>query len=72
MGVHAASGLDNLVFIDGIMNRYFYLNILRENLKLSVQNLGTLETTLFFIMMTILSIRLSKFACGVSIIVYKF
>ena len=42
--------------IDGIINHSLYLNILRENLKLSVQNLGTLETTLFFIMMTILSI----------------
>ncbi|GBN52640.1 Transposable element Tc1 transposase [Araneus ventricosus] len=36
----SASGLGNLVFIDGIMNHALYLNILRDNLKLSAQNLG--------------------------------
>ncbi|GBL85289.1 Transposable element Tc1 transposase [Araneus ventricosus] len=36
----SASGLGNLVFFDGIMNHALYLNILKDNLKLSVQNLG--------------------------------
>ncbi|GBM87928.1 hypothetical protein AVEN_186028-1 [Araneus ventricosus] len=36
----SASELGNLVFIDGIMNHALYLNILRDNLKLSAQNLG--------------------------------
>nr|GBM09199.1 hypothetical protein AVEN_238627-1 [Araneus ventricosus] len=39
-GFMSASGLGNLVFIGGIMNHSLYLNILRYNLKLSVQNLG--------------------------------
>ncbi|GBL80687.1 Transposable element Tc1 transposase [Araneus ventricosus] len=39
-GCMSASGLGNLVFIDGIMNHALYLNILRDNLKLSAQNLG--------------------------------
>ena len=66
----SASGLRNLIFVDGIMNHSLYLNILRDNLKLSAKNLG--ETTLFFfIMITILSIGLSTFVCGVFIIVHK-
>ncbi|GBL98376.1 Transposable element Tc1 transposase [Araneus ventricosus] len=36
----SASGLGNLVFIGGIMNHALYLNILKDNLKLSAQNLG--------------------------------
>ncbi|GBM03979.1 Transposable element Tcb1 transposase [Araneus ventricosus] len=36
----SASGLGNLVFFDGIMNHALYLNILKDNLKLSAQNLG--------------------------------
>ncbi|GBM41057.1 hypothetical protein AVEN_274281-1 [Araneus ventricosus] len=39
-GCVSASGLGNLVFIDGIMNHALYLNILRDNLKLSAQNSG--------------------------------
>ncbi|GBL76036.1 Transposable element Tcb2 transposase [Araneus ventricosus] len=39
-GCTSASGLDNLVFIDGIMNHALNLNILRDNLKLSAQNSG--------------------------------
>ncbi|GBO29937.1 Transposable element Tc1 transposase [Araneus ventricosus] len=39
-GCTSASGLGNLVFFDGIMNHALYLNILRENFKLSAQNLG--------------------------------
>ena len=37
----SASRLGNLVFNDDIMNHYVYLYILRHNLKLSDQNLGT-------------------------------
>ncbi|GBN73633.1 hypothetical protein AVEN_83802-1 [Araneus ventricosus] len=39
-GCMSASGLSNLVFIDGILNHAHYLNILRDNLKLSAQHLG--------------------------------
>ncbi|GBM81035.1 Transposable element Tc1 transposase [Araneus ventricosus] len=39
-GCMSASGLGNLVFFDGIMNHALYLNILKDNLKLSAQNLG--------------------------------
>ncbi|GBM56340.1 hypothetical protein AVEN_200426-1 [Araneus ventricosus] len=39
-GCMLASGLGNLVFIDGIMNHALYLSILRDNSKLSAQNLG--------------------------------
>ncbi|GBM71043.1 Transposable element Tc1 transposase [Araneus ventricosus] len=39
-GCISASGLGNLVFIDSIMNHALYLNILRDNLKSSAQNLG--------------------------------
>jgi len=70
-GCMAASELCNLVFIDGIMNHSLYLNILRDNLKLSAQNLG-IGNNFFLIMITILSIRLSTFICGVSITVHKF
>ena len=76
MGVHVSSELGNLVYIDGIMNHSIYLNILRHhNLKLSAQlspKIWVLETTLFFMMITILSIRLSTFVCGISIIAHKF
>ncbi|GBO24560.1 Transposable element Tc1 transposase [Araneus ventricosus] len=36
----SASGIGNLVFFDGIMSHALYLNILKDNLKLSAQNLG--------------------------------
>ncbi|GBM94156.1 Transposable element Tc1 transposase [Araneus ventricosus] len=39
-GCISASELGYLVFIDGIMNHAIYLNIIRDNLKLSAQNLG--------------------------------
>ncbi|GBN87490.1 Transposable element Tc1 transposase [Araneus ventricosus] len=39
-GCMSASGLSNLVFFDRIMNHALYLNILKDNLKLSAQNLG--------------------------------
>lgn len=39
-GCMAAGGVGNLVFIDGTMNKYDYLNILKENLHQSVQKLN--------------------------------
>ncbi|GBN36638.1 Transposable element Tcb1 transposase [Araneus ventricosus] len=36
----SASGLGNLVFIDGRMNHALYFNILKDNLKLTAQNFG--------------------------------
>ncbi|GBM25974.1 Transposable element Tcb2 transposase [Araneus ventricosus] len=47
-GCMSASRLDNLVFIDGIMNHALYLNILRDNLKLSAQNLGIGNNFVFY------------------------
>ena len=58
----SASKLSNLVSIDGMMNHSLYLNILRDNLKLSSRNL-CIRNNLIFIMITILSIRLSTFGC---------
>ena len=39
-GAMAAAGVGNLVFIDGIMNRFEYLKILQDNLLPSVRKLG--------------------------------
>ncbi|GFV37485.1 transposable element Tcb1 transposase [Trichonephila clavipes] len=36
------SGVGNLHFIDGIMNKYVYLGILKQNLKQSASKLGIL------------------------------
>ncbi|GBN06151.1 Transposable element Tc1 transposase [Araneus ventricosus] len=47
-GCMPASGLGDLVFIDGIMNNALYLNILRDNLKLSSQNLGIGNNFVFY------------------------
>ncbi|GBL95153.1 Transposable element Tc1 transposase [Araneus ventricosus] len=47
-GCMSASGLGNLVFIDGIMNHALNLNILRDNLKLSAQNLGIGNNFVFY------------------------
>ncbi|GBN32391.1 Transposable element Tc1 transposase [Araneus ventricosus] len=47
-GCMSASGLGNLVFIDGIMNHALSLNILRDNLKLSAQNLGIGNNFVFY------------------------
>ncbi|GBO15677.1 hypothetical protein AVEN_202912-1 [Araneus ventricosus] len=44
----SATGLGNLVFIDSIMNHALYLNILRDNLKLSAQNLGIGNNFVFY------------------------
>ncbi|GBM22564.1 hypothetical protein AVEN_205950-1 [Araneus ventricosus] len=35
-----SSGVGNLDFIDGTMNKYVYLDILKRNLKQSASNLG--------------------------------
>ena len=47
-GSKTASGLCNLLFIDGIMIHSLYLNILRDNLKLSAQNLGIGNNFIFY------------------------
>ncbi|GBN40985.1 Transposable element Tc1 transposase [Araneus ventricosus] len=47
-GCMSASGLGNLVFIDGIMNHALYMNILRDNLKLSAQNLDIGNSFVFY------------------------
>ncbi|GFU21674.1 transposable element Tcb1 transposase [Trichonephila clavipes] len=39
-GCMANSGVRNLHFIDGIMNKYIYLDILNRNLKQSASKLG--------------------------------
>ena len=48
VGCMSASGLDNLVFIDGIMNHSVYLGILRDNLKLLAQNLDIVNNFIFY------------------------
>ena len=44
----SASGLGNFVFFDGIMIPSLYLNILRDNLKLSDQNLNVGKSFVFY------------------------
>ncbi|GBO40440.1 Transposable element Tcb1 transposase [Araneus ventricosus] len=39
-GCMESSGVGNLDYIDGTMNKYVYLDILKRNLKQSVRNLG--------------------------------
>ncbi|GFY21359.1 transposable element Tcb2 transposase [Trichonephila clavipes] len=39
-GCMAATGVENLAIIDGIMNQYSYLNILKNNLSQSASKLG--------------------------------
>ena len=39
-GCMAASGVGELVFIDGTMDQYVYLDILKNNLQRSAQKLG--------------------------------
>ncbi|GFV59195.1 transposable element Tcb2 transposase [Trichonephila clavipes] len=43
----AATGVGNLVIIDGIMNQYSYLNILKNNLSQSASKLGLDESFTF-------------------------
>ncbi|GBM06848.1 Transposable element Tc1 transposase [Araneus ventricosus] len=47
-GCMSASGQGNLVFIDDIMNHALYLYILRDNLKLSAQNVGIGNNFVFY------------------------
>lgn len=47
-GCMAASGVGNLHFIDGIMNKHVYLAILKKNLKESVQKLGIEDNFKFY------------------------
>ena len=42
-GCMGASGTANLIFIDGILDKYKYSNILKNNLKGSARKLGLLE-----------------------------
>ena len=42
-GCMASGGVGNLVFIDGIMDKNVYLNILKENLKSSAEKLNLAE-----------------------------
>ena len=44
----SASGLGNLVCIDDIMNHSLRLNILKDNLKLSAQNLDIGNKFIFY------------------------
>lgn len=46
-GCMAASGVGKLVFIDGIMDRFVYLDILKNNLHESAENLGIGESFVF-------------------------
>lgn len=39
-GCMAASGVGELVFIEGNMDKYMYMNILKENVKKSAEKLG--------------------------------
>ncbi|GBN22607.1 Transposable element Tc1 transposase [Araneus ventricosus] len=47
-GCMSATGLGNSVFIDSIINHALYLNILRDNLILSAQNLGIGNNFVFY------------------------
>ena len=42
-GCMAASGTGNLIFIDGTLDKYKYLNISKNNFKESARKLGLLE-----------------------------
>ncbi|GBN80391.1 hypothetical protein AVEN_151473-1 [Araneus ventricosus] len=47
-GCSAASGMGNLVFIENNMDQHNYINILKENLKISVQKLEIQNTFEFY------------------------
>ncbi|GBM00653.1 Transposable element Tcb1 transposase [Araneus ventricosus] len=47
-GCFAASGVGNLVFIENNMDQYKYINILKENFKISSPNLGIQNTFKFY------------------------
>ena len=46
-GCMSANGTGNLVFIDGILDKYKFLDILKNNLKDSATKLGLLENYYF-------------------------
>ncbi|CAK9811674.1 Transposable element Tc1 transposase [Anthophora quadrimaculata] len=46
-GCMAASGVGNLIFIEGILDKAKYLHILKDNLKKSAVKLGLLENFYF-------------------------
>ena len=75
-GCMSVSGFGNLVFIDGIVNHFLYLNILRDNLKLSAQNLGIGNNFIFYHdnypIMTTDNGSQCLSVCGVTINVHKF
>lgn len=47
-GCMSAAGTGNLVFIDGIMTKFVYLNILRRNLRSSARKLGIIDTFSYY------------------------
>lgn len=47
-GCMSAAGVGNLVFIDGIMDKNVYLDILKKNLKQSAEKLGILNNFKFY------------------------
>lgn len=47
-GCISASGVGNLVFIDEKMNKWGYLNILKNNVKQSAEKMGILNTFKFY------------------------
>lgn len=47
-GCMAASGVGNLHFIEGIMDKHLYVDILRQNLKVSVEKLGLKDIFTFY------------------------
>ncbi|GBM51833.1 hypothetical protein AVEN_25520-1 [Araneus ventricosus] len=42
LGCMSAVGVGNLHFIDGMMDKYMYLDILKQNLKQSAEKMGIL------------------------------
>lgn len=47
-GCMSAAGVGNLHFIDGIMDQYVYLDLLKKNVKASAQKLGISKTFKFY------------------------
>jgi hypothetical protein len=47
-GCMEASGVENLHLLEGIMNKHFYVNVLREYLKVSTETLGIQERFAFY------------------------
>lgn len=47
-GCISSEGVGKLVFIEGIMNKTYYLNLLKENLRSSAKDMGILHTFKFY------------------------